>query len=117
MKKVYIAGPYTSKKGVEGEDENVAIAAEVAYRYLVEGWAPFCPHTMTRDIDRQYNTEGFLTWEDWLMTDLAWLACCDAIHMLPNWRQSKGATLEYMVAKALGLEILGSDLDDADNIN
>lgn len=107
MKKIYIAGPYSSHLGEEGEDANTLIAAKVAAQYLKDGWAVFCPHTMTRDIDRRFNRPAVLVWEDWLATDIAWLSCCDAIHMLPNWKNSKGASLEYIVAKALGLQILG----------
>lgn len=107
MKKIYIAGPYSSDKGYKGEDENTMRAAEVASYYLEEGWAVFCPHTMTRDIARNFLRD--FTWEDWLATDISWLHCCDAIHMLQGWSQSKGASFEYLVAKGLGLEIYGSD--------
>jgi len=105
VKRIYIAGPYSSPDGYEGEDRNTMVAAEVSARYLKDGWAVFCPHTMTRDIARNFAKE--LTWEDWLTSDLAWIAVCDAIYMLPGWKQSKGAQYEYMVATALGLEILG----------
>ncbi len=113
MRRIYIAGPYTSERGVEGEDENIKIAAQVAYEYLVNGWAVFCPHTMTCQIDRDFNRvikpdgHPLLSWEDYLVHDLNWISQCHAIHMLPNWRSSKGAVVEYMTAKALGLEILG----------
>ena len=106
MKKVYIAGPYSSDEGHKGEDKNTLIAAEYAAKYLKKGWAVFCPHTMTRDIARNFAES--LTWEQWLETDIAWLACCDAIHMLPNWEKSKGACLEHVVARGLGLEIFYS---------
>lgn len=105
MKRIYIAGPYSSPDGYEGEDKNTMVAAEVAADYLKNGWAVFCPHTMTRDIARNFARE--LTWEDWLTTDIAWLSMCDAIHMLPGWQDSKGASYEYMVARALGLVVFG----------
>ena len=107
MKKIYIAGPYSSPDGYEGEDRNTMVAAKVATKYLKDGWAVFCPHTMTRDIARNYLRN--FTWEEWLSTDIAWLSVCDAIHMLPGWKFSKGASLEYLVALGLGLEILGGE--------
>ena len=106
MKSIYIAGPYTASTP-ELEAQNVRNAAEVAYKYIKKRWHVFCPHTMTTYIDIEFNKDKSLTWEDWLILDIYWLAKCDAIHMLPGWRDSKGATLEYMVAIALGLEIRG----------
>lgn len=101
MKKIYIAGPYSSPDGYKGEDANTNVAARIAAEYFKLGWAVFCPHTMTRDIARKFARE--LTWEDWLTTDIAWLICCDAIHLCPGWDKSKGATLEFLVAKGKGL--------------
>ena len=37
--------------------------------------------------------------------DLAALMTCDAIHLLPGWQQSKGATAEHAVAVWLGLGV------------
>ena len=112
MKSVYIAGPYTAEDKA-GEDKNILMAAYAASELLKAGFTVFCPHTMTSIIDREFNEDNVLKWEDWLTTDIYWLAKCDAIFMLPDWKQSKGATLEYMVAKALGLEIMG----EVDNAN
>jgi hypothetical protein len=65
---------------------------------------------------RQHNysvanpaTKGIIdgwTWTDYLKTDLQQLLRCDSIYMLRGWRKSKGARLEYYVAKALGYTIL-----------
>ena len=39
--------------------------------------------------------------------DLAWIcAHADAVYLLPNWRNSKGATAERAVALALGLQVI-----------
>lgn len=39
--------------------------------------------------------------------DLAWIcAHADAVYLLPNWRNSKGATAERAVALALGLFVV-----------
>ena len=104
MRSVYIAGKY-SDKDEAGEDKNIMLAAAVAAEYLKDGWAVFCPHTMTQIIDRKFNRPRQLKWEDWLAADIHWISKCDAIHMLPNWRESEGAKVEYLVAKGLGLEI------------
>ena len=106
MKSVYIAGPYSAKDRAH-ENANIMSAAGWAAYYIREGWAVFCPHTMTSTIDRVFNIGGAITYDDWLTMDFYWLSKCDAIHMLPGWRDSKGASMEYLVAKGLGLEILG----------
>ena len=41
--------------------------------------------------------------------DLRVLPDCDAIFMLPGWRESRGATVEHAVAVACGLLIWGAD--------
>ncbi len=103
---IYISGSYSADT-LEKIEENVKKAAEVAYSYVKEGWIVFCPHTHSHSIDQWFN-DGTVTWEVWLIQDIHWIAKCDAIHMLPGWRNSKGAQLEYMVAQALGLKILGA---------
>ncbi len=105
MKSIYISGPYTAASREE-EDINIAAAAIRASDYLRKGYAVFCPHTHSAIIDREHNVGNLLGWCDWLTLDLFWLAKCDAIHMLPGWENSKGAGIEHMMAKALGLEII-----------
>ena len=39
------------------------------------------------------------TWESYLERDLSVLCECTVIFMLPGWRKSKGALLEYEFAK------------------
>ena len=52
-----------------------------------------------------FNVEG-LTWEDYIKVDLAMLEICDAIYMLKDWVDSKGAKIEFDHADALGKTIL-----------
>ena len=43
-----------------------------------------------------------------MRADLRALLTCDEIHMLPGWRNSKGATIEHAVAVACGMTITGA---------
>lgn len=43
------------------------------------------------------------TWEDYMRRDIRWLLECDAILMLPQWSNSKGAIIEAQLADALGI--------------
>lgn len=45
------------------------------------------------------------TWEDYMKHDLADLLKCDAIYMLNNWRQSRGAMVEHNLAQLLRMQI------------
>ena len=45
-------------------------------------------------------------WHDYMVDDFAALLKCEAIYMLKDWGQSRGARIEYQIAKELGLQIL-----------
>lgn len=53
------------------------------------------------------------TWSDYMRADLvAMLSECNTLVMLQGWEQSKGANLEWLIAKALGFEITYADAAD-----
>jgi hypothetical protein len=45
------------------------------------------------------------TWSSYMRRDLSNLCLSDAVCVLPNWKSSKGASLEVQVAQALGIPI------------
>ena len=45
------------------------------------------------------------TWHDYMAEEIKALLFCDAILMLPNWRESKGAKIEHSIAEGLGLKM------------
>lgn len=45
------------------------------------------------------------TWEQHMVKDIELLFKCDAIYMMDNWIYSRGALIEYDIAKRLGLDI------------
>lgn len=48
-------------------------------------------------------------WAFYMRLALRQLLECDEIHLLPGWRNSRGATIEYSVARELGMWISGAD--------
>ena len=46
------------------------------------------------------------SWESYMKEDIKALLDCDAIAMLPNYENSKGALIELNLAKSLGFEII-----------
>lgn len=89
-KRIYVAGPMTGYP-----DCNFAAFHAAAERLARAGWKVFNPAENLggrKDLPR----------EVYLRLDLAMLAQCDAIAMLPGWEDSRGAKLEYFVAHELG---------------
>lgn len=48
------------------------------------------------------------TWEDYMVEDVRALFKCNAILMLDNWQDSRGARVEHAIAKELGLKVFYS---------
>lgn len=49
---------------------------------------------------------GDQTWNGYMIMDIEALMTCDAIYMLNDWGSSKGARIEYAIAKELELTII-----------
>jgi hypothetical protein len=46
------------------------------------------------------------TWVEYMIEDLKEMLKCKSIYMISNWKQSRGARIEYMLAKKLNYTIL-----------
>lgn len=46
------------------------------------------------------------TWAEFMREDLHALLDCEAIYMLENWQESKGARIEFGIAIELGMKII-----------
>ncbi len=55
------------------------------------------------------------TWEQFMELDLKALGHCDAIYLLDDWKDSRGAKIEYDEAVKLGKEVLFEEKRDIDN--
>ena len=71
-----------------------------AERHLEEiGHEPVNP---TKNDDQTKN------WSEHMVDDIEMLMGCEAIYLLDNWEDSKGARIEYRIAVELGLEIINA---------
>jgi len=108
LKIVYVAGKYLGNCDWETY-LNIHHAKVEARKLWDEGWAVICPHANTAffggvgERDKE-NPNG--DWQRWLKGDLEIISRCDAIYMLNNWEDSKGAKLELVKAKELGLLVI-----------
>lgn len=92
--KVYISGKIT---GLPIDEAKYKFAkAEESVREF--GGIPINPMEKV-----PYNEDW--TWKDYMIADINLLMCCDAIYMLNNWQDSKGAKLEFIIATELGLNV------------
>jgi len=94
--RVYLAGPMTGLPAF-----NFPAFDYAAAQWRDAGYDVVNPAEEQRK--RRESTD--LPWAHYLRHDLRHLLDCDAIALLPGWRQSKGATLEHHVAVALGMPV------------
>lgn len=107
MKVVYVAGKFRGPTAWAIE-QNIRDAEEVGMQVAELGASPLIPHANTRFFS------GTLTDEFWLAATMAMLERCDAVVMVPNWRDSTGAMAERDRALGLGIKVCYSagDLGD-----
>lgn len=86
--RVYIAGPMTGLPDLNFPAFN-AKAAELR----AQGWHVENP--------AEHGVQDGATWSDYLRHDMLQLATCDTVYLLPGWKNSKGALLEFYNARML----------------
>lgn len=90
--RVYLAGPMT---GIE--DYNFPAFYEEAAELEAMGLTVVNP--------ADHGIVNGAEWFDYLRHDIAGLASCEQLHLLRGWTKSRGATLEVLIANALGMAI------------
>lgn len=56
-------------------------------------------------------------WKEHMVADIRMLLECDAIYMMDNWMQSKGASIEYDIANRLNMDVWFESKIQRDNKN
>ncbi len=99
MTRIYIAGPMTGKPAL-----NFPMFAEVAEKLRAQGHDVVSPHEVCPDQS--------MTWAECMKRDIPALCTCEGIVLLEGWEDSRGASLEALVANALGFKVYhwGGDL-------
>ena len=95
--KVYISGPITGLE--EKVYKNNFNSTELYLTGL--GYDVVNPVSYTEDPSWK--------WEDYMKRDIKLLVGCDYIYFLEGWQASDGASLEYVIAKNVGIKTLTLD--------
>ncbi|GMU38260.1 MAG: DUF4406 domain-containing protein [Phycisphaerae bacterium] len=93
-RRIYVSGPMTGYPSC-----NFAAFHDAAERLTTAGWQVFNPA-------ENFGGRKDLPREAYLRLDLAMLAQCDAIALLAGWEESRGAKLEYAVARELDCAVI-----------
>lgn len=103
-KLVYVAGKYSAPTQEEVQ-ANIDKADEVAKQLMLRGFVPVIPHKITAfwDLDPRFSSMAHADWIERYCLPLQ--DACQAIAMVPGWRDSFGATQEHEHALEIGQEI------------
>lgn len=93
--RIYIAGPMTGLP-----DNNYPAFHDAANRLRGRAW-----HVENPAENPEPHTDAACKWTAYMRMGVSQLMTCHAIYLLPGWQNSKGASLEYLVAQRLGLTI------------
>lgn len=104
MKIAYIAGPYRAGQG-RTIDENISAARKVAEKYWRKGYAVFCPHLNSAQMDGVVPDKNFLDGDILIMKRLI-RGEGDVVVAMQNWNESFGATYEVNLAEELEMEVV-----------
>lgn len=100
QERVYISGSIT---GIDGYLKHFAAAEQ---ELMGIGYTVVNPAAVLDRLPK--NTE----WECYMGIALAMLMQAEAIYLLPGWRSSKGACIEYAVACAAGKRVIYGDMEE-----
>lgn len=92
--KTYISGPISGRPN--GNQEEFSRAAE---HLIISKRIPVNPHDVCALLPASS------TWRDYMRECIIALCRCQEIYMLRGWWRSRGARVEWMLARILGLKI------------
>ena len=93
-RRIYVSGPMTDVPA-----HNFPAFHAAADRLRKAGWSVVNPA-------ENFGGRTDLPREAYMRMDVALMATCTAIAMLPGWEDSRGARVEYLLARELGMELL-----------
>jgi hypothetical protein len=98
VKRIYISGPI-SAGSAHILTANIQAFTNKAIELRAAG------HHVTNPAENGLPIDS--SWSEHMRVDIRDMMDCDTIHMLPRWQDSKGATLELLIARGLGFNVEG----------
>lgn len=101
-KLIYISGKIT------GDDNYRTKFAMAEKRLIRDGYDVLNPVEVGDRLDRLYLGAGLAapTWSEYMRKCLLAISDADALYMLRDWQESRGARLEHYIASELGIKIV-----------
>lgn len=109
MKRVYIAGPYSSDNIIGGL-ENIRRGRRMAAKLLQHGIAVFCPW-LDSELFMQLREGETITLEQIQAHSMAWLRASEAVLVLKGWNKSNGTMAEIVAAQDLDIPVFFNPID------
>lgn len=100
---VYIAGPITGVK--DGNKVEFSIMSRRLERLCI-------PHINPRSLEIPIGTKESEIQTVMMKLSLERMFLCDSVVLLDGWRGSKGAYIEYLLARYFGIPIFDSDFGE-----
>lgn len=108
--RIYIAGKISGENPAATEEKFAA-----ARNYLKEKYSQVIdPYQLIKEKNELIVLSGGRPWDDIndrqsILKFCIWnLMDCQAIYLLPDWQESRGALIEAQIAKALDMEIINA---------
>ena len=101
--KVFLAGPIG-----DVPHHNLPLFSAVAEAVAYRGHTPIIPHEVCADVPPGSPHA------DYMRRTIPAMCACDCVLMLPGWGGSRGATREHSVAPWVGVRVVYSVMDLAD---
>lgn len=93
---------------ISGKITGLPIERAAEYFETIENKLAEIGHTPVNPM-KLHNTLTDKTWEEFMIEDIKALFGCDAIFMLDNWLDSRGARIEHTIATNTGKTIFYSN--------
>ena len=90
---IYISGPIT------GTSDYMERFEKVEKKLTENGYSVINPAKVNAMLPED------ATWEEYIKVSLTLLSICTGVYMMPGWRESRGAVLEFMQARRNEMQI------------